>query len=251
VLGPLVRVAVSRHVRVNVKALRSVLVGATGAVERWCPEDRPAQSAIAEAMEKVQKFAQEIKESEDGDTHPSSKLLDGAFDLFLKTVVPAGSVSTLFWTVARSTYWILIFGWVVLYHILGLVGILIHDSEHRKELLFEGYIGTPSDGVKPLFPNVSRVERALYEHLGVSPPVVVAWGEVVWPGVHYGVTTAAVIASGLIWWHYHPTQPSSNLGVTRACAMIILLYQAAHLTKWFKWVRVRREGWGHGQWPKS
>lgn len=84
--------------------------------------------------------------------------------------------------------------WIILYNSLGLLSVPFHDASYRKHLLFEGYMGKPEDGVSPLFPSVSRVEKEFYEHLGIQQPLVVSWDDLI-PPFHYLVTVLIIVAS--------------------------------------------------------
>jgi hypothetical protein len=84
--------------------------------------------------------------------------------------------------------------WIIGYNLLGMLGIPFHDADYRKYNLFEGFMGNPTDGIRPLEPPVSRREQDFYTHLGIGKPVIISW-EVLIPVVHYVVTILMVIVS--------------------------------------------------------
>lgn len=106
------------------------------------------------------------------------------------------------WVIAQFKHWsnapqlqIFLFFLVtaLVYHLTALATLLFHDASERKYILFDGYMGKASDGLDPLSPGASRLEKAMFEKFGVHPPVVISW-ETIIPIFHY------VVISGLIVW---------------------------------------------------
>jgi hypothetical protein len=79
-----------------------------------------------------------------------------------------------------------------IYHGLAWLTLPFHDAADRQYVLFEGDIGTASDGLAPMFPPVSRREKALFDLLGSKAPIVVSW-EILVPLFHYAVVSILLV----------------------------------------------------------
>lgn len=72
------------------------------------------------------------------------------------------------------------------YHFFAWLTLPFYYAADRQYVLFEGYTGNASDGLAPMFPEVSRHEKALFKLLGSRPPIVISWEYLV-PLLHYAV----------------------------------------------------------------
>ncbi|HEY1936415.1 MAG TPA: hypothetical protein VGJ33_00595 [Candidatus Angelobacter sp.] len=106
------------------------------------------------------------------------------------------------WVIAQFKHWsnapqlqalLFFLGTALVYHLTALATLPFHDAGERAYILFEGFMGKTSDGLAPLFPEASRLEKAMFEKFGVHPPVVISW-EMIIPIFHY------MVVSGLIVW---------------------------------------------------
>jgi hypothetical protein len=211
VLGAFVRDAVCRHVSINLGHLRVVatkaLIAATPTrsetslrVKKTAPidvvrraeydaeQDAATRKAITEhlhsAATDIDVLAKLIAKHKSATRHVLG--LFGGLILRISPFALFTWISTQLTALPALPLWYgigLCVTWMIAYHLIGVIGIPLHDAEYRKYLLFEGYIGSPEDGVCPLFPNVSRLEQELYEHLKIAPPIVVSW-ETLIPVVH-------------------------------------------------------------------
>jgi len=81
---------------------------------------------------------------------------------------------------------------IVAYHLLAWLTLPFYHAADRQYVLFEGYTGGASDGLKPMFPEVSRHETALFKLLGAKRPIVISW-EYLIPPLHYAVISTLLI----------------------------------------------------------
>lgn len=126
--------------------------------------------------------------------------------------------------------------WIAIYHILGLLAAPFHDSSYRKYQFFEGYIGSPDDRLKPIFPPVSRIEKEFYEQLKITMPVVISWDDLI-PPVHY----VGMIFIVLVCLYFLPlTRGVRNWA--SVLALVIVATQLRRLGWWWSHLQQRYEG---------
>jgi len=130
-----------------------------------------------------------------------------------------------------------IVGVIIVYHALALLGLPFHDAAERKHALFEGIIEKPaSDGLTPMFPEVSRFENGLFKLLGTQPPVVILWDHIV-PLFHY-VTAAVLVAYAAF---ALPLEGKAKNAAWMVAAMLIFVY-GRRLMEWWTLVHLRCRG---------
>jgi hypothetical protein len=156
------------------------------------------QERIAATLQEAAQDVHDLSELLTNEERPGKRALKGVVRL-LRGGLPflwAGWVITQFkrWSNAPPLQIFLFFlGTALVYHLTALATLLFHDAGERKYILFDGYIGEASDGLAPLSPGASRLEKAMFEKFGVHPPVVISW-ETIIPIFHY------VVISGLVVW---------------------------------------------------
>lgn len=222
VVGAFVKDAVIRHVQQNLERAQLVELRALMASHPTTEDTRlgvkltASEESVREAKEKLRE-KEEIRKRIAAALRSAAdefKMLDGVVGkhksvvnqvlgfLFglIKYISP---LAVLGWAVSQFSelrhlpLWqgvVLCLSWIVVYHLLGLLGIPFHDAGYRKYLLFEGYTGQPDDGIPPLFPNVARIEDEFYNHLGISKPIVVSLDDII-PLLHAAGSIFLVSAS--------------------------------------------------------
>lgn len=180
------------------------------------------QQRIAITLQEAVQDVHDLTEFLTNEERPGQRTLKGVMRL-LRRGLPflwAG------WIVAQFKHWsnapqlqifLFLLGTTLVYHLMALATLLFHDAGERKYILFDGYMGRASDGLEPLFPEVSRLEKALFEKFGVRPPVVISW-EAIIPILHY------VVISGLIVWLWIklPLAPSAR-GVVGVLGLVLII----------------------------
>jgi hypothetical protein len=156
------------------------------------------QQRIATTLQEAAQDVHDLAELLTNEERPGQRALKGVMRA-LRRGLPflwAG------WVIAQFKHWsnaphlqifLFFLGATLVYHLTALATLLFHDAGERKYILFDGYMGKASDGLAPLSPGASRLEKAMFEKFGVHPPVVISW-ETIIPIFHY------VIISGLIVW---------------------------------------------------
>ena len=246
VVGWLVRDVVVRHIQINLKHARYVNYLTEVVSRPTCEETRLGVKKTAPS-ETIQKAQEEQRKRQQVRQIVLSHMKNAAADLksleqevgnykslsaqiinlifgIVKHVSPLAFltwVATQFAKVVNMPLWqgVLVCSlWIVIYNLLGLIAVPFHDAGYRKHLLFEGYIGTPDDKIKPLMPPVSRLEKEFYAHLGIVRPVVISWDDLL-PPVHY-IVTILMIVSSVVLLPLH--KEVFAMGIVAGTALIVL-----------------------------
>jgi hypothetical protein len=263
VVGAFARDAIISHIQINLRQTgivrqRADLVSHPDASETGLGVKKTAREEVIRAAEDKQKAFEvkrskiaanldqavadlkELEESVAKYRSVSNQIVSLIFGL-IKNLSPLAFLTWVirgFSRIGHMPWWqgvLLCSAWIIIYNLLGLLGMPFHDASYRKYLLFEGYIGTPSDGVKPLSPNVARLEEEFYKHLGIARPIVVSWDDLI-PPVHYAVTALLITASFLV------LPLSKNIRGPAALVGLALVYsQVRMLVIWRKLMRSRFE----------
>lgn len=118
-------------------------------------------------------------------------------------------------------------GTAVIYHLTAWLTLPFHDAGERKYVLFEGYTGKASDGLDPLHPEASRLEKALFKQFGLRPPVVISW-ETVIPILHYGLICALIV----VLWIKLPLAPVARSLAAVFGLVLIVVYLSQLFALW-------------------
>jgi hypothetical protein len=199
------------------------------------------QRKISELLEEASRDFREMLELLKSDERIGQNALKSILRL-IRRVLPfawAGSVIATFgrWSNAPQIQLLIFFaGVTAIYHVLAWFTLLFHDAAERKWALFQGYFGTPSDGLYPLEPVVSRLEESFFKILGSRPPIVISWETVV-PVFHY-ITISVVMIIMLFKLPFSHTA----LGVALVlCALLIRKYAIELFWLW-RLLKVRYPG---------
>lgn len=213
--------AVVRHIQITLKRLTLLRLRSYVAERPTADEMRlgikktapPEQVATAEArrsafLDQREKISGLLKEAW-GDIEELDKALSEhkestswSINVVVKTVRRLLPVGFAAWFVAQFARLHGMPNWqlalyvglaLLAYHAFAWLALPFHDAGYRKYLLFEGYIGTPTDGLKPMEPCVSELESELFSAFKLRPPLIVSWEELA-PLVHYVVLIALVLA---------------------------------------------------------
>lgn len=264
VVGAFVRDAVVQHLRINLRPLkiikeRSLVVShpvhselSLGIKKTASPEKlERAKNKLQDFEEKREKIYLHLNEAAN-DIEAIEKLLSGykstarqVFGHMLNLIQRISPIAFFTWigaqiqALSEMPLWHgigLCFAWILGYHFLGLLGLPFHDADYRKYILFDGYIGKPEDGIRPLLPPISRLEIALFDHLAISRPIVVSWETLV-PGVHYFFTIGMVLASVIF-------LPLGSVGriVASTVGLLIIVHQISHIIWWHRFLMQRYKG---------
>jgi len=250
-----------RHIQVNLGRAKLIEIRALMA-NHPTAEDRRLGIKLSAPPESIQAAKEEQKKREDKRKLITKSLEAAANDLkalsnvvsmhknvvnvvlsfLLGAIKHISPLAVLSWAIARVgelgglPLWqgtLLCLSWLIIYNLLGLLGVPFHDAGYRKFLLFEGYIGKPSDGIEPLFPTVSRIEDEFYTHLGISKPIVVSLDDLI-PAFHATATIALTMIAMLF-------LPLDGAVIPYALifAFVIVCSQTARLWQWRRLLRQR------------
>ena len=124
----------------------------------------------------------------------------------------------------------------LVYHLLGLAGLPFHDAAERKHVYFEGFMGQASDGLNPVAPEMSRLEKKWFSQFKQKPPLVILWDQAV-PLLHYTVAGVFVI---YIAWKF-PAEGIMRARLWAAAAALTVVY-FWRLKVWWLLLRMRSSG---------
>jgi hypothetical protein len=231
VIGSLARDAVIRHIRSNLRAIADDVES----IQHSC--SLRGDGIVSEILGRTAKDIEPLSERVAPEEGGIRSVLDLVSTFGWKWIVPFLGPAGFLWCFVRLYGALgLCLAWVLTYHALALIGVVFHDSEYRKQILFEGYIGTPSDEIKPLHPSVLEREGQVYSHLGIIPPVVVMWGETVWPGFHSGLMLFLIPAS-LIW--YRSLLDLKGFAISLGFGSVVVFFQYRFFREWLPFLKVR------------
>lgn len=267
VVKPLLRDALLHHIKVNLDQATLLAMRAYQA-QRPTPEETrlwvskkntsPERVAEKEAersafLERQRNTSALLNEAQDdikslneivrGQPSLAAKLFKAGISL-LRRVAPfavAGWVITRFDDLrAWPTWQVMGFALLILvaYHLVAWVSLPFFNAAYRKHLLLNGYgfMGKPSDGLMPMFPDVKRLEVAFFELFDLRPPVVVSWDEIV-PALHYLVLIIFIITLSVSL----PLTREARYGAWVFGAVLIIIY-IRRIIEWWTWVHQRHQG---------
>ncbi len=125
---------------------------------------------------------------------------------------------------------------LVAYHLVAWISLPFFDAAYRKHILLNGYMGKPSDGLMPMFPNAARLEVALFKLFDLRPPIVVSWDEIV-PALHYLVLIIFIITLLVIL----PLAGKVRYGAWVFSAVLVFIY-IGRIAKSWTWIQQRHKG---------
>jgi hypothetical protein len=228
------------RIRVNRKnATPEQIEEAEGERNAFLDKQRTTSALLNEAMDDIKS----LKELLSGQPSLAVKLFKTGITL-LRRVAPlavAGWVITRFDHLRAWPTWqeigfaVLI---LVVYHFVAWASLPFFNAAYRKHLLLNGYgfIGKPSDGLIPMFPDAARLEVAFFKLFDLRPPVVVSWDEVV-PALHYVVLIIFIIALLFVL----PLAGDVRYGAWAFGTALIFIY-IQRITEWWSWVHQRYRG---------
>jgi len=265
IIKPLLRDAVASHIEIVLCNTTQLMLRAYRAarptfddlrlgVSHHAPPERRAeaeqqrtafvekQERVASLLDEAVRDAKELRErignKGEGGTKTFKTIIGGIRHLL--PIAWAGWVVIILADVLQSTsvqFALYAVGALVVYHALALAGLPFHDAAERKHALFEVYLGGPaSDGLAPMFPEVSRFEGDLFKLFGAQPPCVIQWNQVV-PLLHY-VIAAALVAYAA--WAL-PLIGQTKIAAWIMAGVLIAVY-ANQLVYWWRLVRMRCRG---------
>lgn len=171
----------------------------------------------------------------------AAKLFKTGINL-LRRVAPLAVIG---WVIARfdelrawPTWQVMGFAIIILvaYHLVAWVSLPFFNAAYRKHVLLNGYMGKPSDGLMPMFPDAARLEIAFFKLFDLRPPVIVSWDEIV-PALHYLVLIIFIIALLVIL----PLDGKARNGSWVFGAVLVFIY-IGRIAEWWTWIHQRHKG---------
>ncbi len=237
VVRSFVKDQVVKYIEVNLKSLDVLKV--RQAITAYLPKDGdPEKELIVGYLKDAVSYLTLLEGMITKHKDSSRKILKSVFSI-IKNISPAALFTA--WAVHLNVLSSLPLplslsicaAWIGAYYLFIVIAVPFHDSDYRRHLLFEGYMGTPGDGIKPLSPPLSRYEEALYTHLGVPRPIVISWDLLV-AFLNYFLLICFVVAT----LYYLPLMGKAKT-VVGGLGFLFILQQTNHLYWLFRLIKIR------------